>query len=318
MYQFRKYFFLEKAITIDFPEDWRLIQKDENVFEIKFPHGPYPVLGCYVNCFDGPKMNSDEKIRAYLLKEIESTKTIEKRGGKTYFLNYEFNTKDEKLMMWKVLNYLYPRNFRELRFSLAWPDTNDANYLVEDLLKSMPKILQSIKFSSKKTKYDDIAELNYKLQNIKLKKHVFWESLNIFFPYRWIISNENSEKFANLIIDDKENFNLFFEYFNINRKENDKKNDEVITNFIEEITQEVNVLNQSLIKADNNNYIFSFYSKENINNKEVINRIWYRLLIKKSRLVIASFVFSYKKDQELIGKEYFKKIDSLIKSSELN
>ena len=117
--EFTKYEFLGKAITIKFPKEWKLSQKDENAFEIKFPHGPYPVLGCYVNCFDGPKLNSEEKIQEYLLGDNKTSSNLKKKGDRIFFLDYEFNAKNEKLMMWKILNYIEPRCFREVRFSLA-------------------------------------------------------------------------------------------------------------------------------------------------------------------------------------------------------
>jgi len=316
--ELRKYIFLEKTIFIKFPQDWILSQRDENLFEIKFPHGLYPVLGCYVNCFDGPKINSEEKIKKYLLGDTNSGNKVEKKDSKNFFLRYEFNTQDEKLMMWKVLNYLEPRSFREIRFSLSWPDSKDANSLVEDILNNMKIVLNSIEFNSERTEYDNLAALNYKLQNIKLKKHKFWESLNIFFPERWKISKNKSDNFINLVVNEKEGLHLIFEFFNIDIKKNNENNDLAIKNFLQKITQGVIVSSESLIKSDENNYIFSFISNEKHDNSEVINRISYRMNIKQTKLLITSFVFSYNKNQVSLGNAYYNKIDSLIKSSELN
>ena len=60
MNNFVKYSFLEKTINISFPEGWKVEHKDYNLAEVKFPFGPYPTLGCYFKCFDGPKINSEE------------------------------------------------------------------------------------------------------------------------------------------------------------------------------------------------------------------------------------------------------------------
>ncbi len=315
--ELRKYIFLDKTIFIKFPRDWFLSQKDENLFEIKFPHGPYPVLGCYVNCFDGPKINTEEKIKKYLLGETKSGNKVEKKDSKTFFLHYEFNAQDEKLIMWKVLNYLEPRSFREIRLSLSWPNNKDANHLVGDILNKMKKVLANIDFNPEKTEYDNLAVLNYKLQNIKLKKYKFWDSLHIFFPIRWTIRKNKSDNLISLTVNEKEGLNLFFEFFNIDIKKNIENNDSTIKQFLEEITHGVTVSSESLIKSDNNNYIFSFVSNEILDTNEVINRISYRMNIKETKLLITSFVFSYKKQKESIGTAYYKKIDNLIKSSEL-
>ena len=318
MSEFTKYEFLEKAITIKFPKEWKLFQKDENAFEIKFPHGPYPVLGCYLNCFDGPKLNSEEKIQEYLLGDNKTSSNLKKKGDRTFFLDYQFNAKNEKLMMWKILNYIEPRSFREVRFSLAWPDTKDANSLVEKIIKDVKKVIEILEFSNSKTEYDNLGAINYKLQNIKLKKYNFWDALNIYFPERWLINYDNDNNTVNLLVSENDNFYLFFEFFKINLKNNNQDNDLKIKTFLEEITRGVNVINESLIKADDSNYIFSFSSNENHNGDIIINRISYRLNIKDTNLLIVSFVFSYNKDQENIGKTYFNKVYSLIKSSELN
>ena len=81
-----KYSFLEKTINISFPEVWKVKQKLYNMAEVKFPFGPYPVLGCYFKCFDGPKINSDEKIKSYMLEGVENNISIEKPNNSTFIL----------------------------------------------------------------------------------------------------------------------------------------------------------------------------------------------------------------------------------------
>ena len=48
------------------------------------------------------------------------------------------------------------------------------------------------------------------------------------------------------------------------------------------------------------------------------NHIWYRICVKDSKILIVSFVFSYKLKTKIIGEVYYNKINELIKSSELN
>ena len=48
------------------------------------------------------------------------------------------------------------------------------------------------------------------------------------------------------------------------------------------------------------------------------NHIWYRICVKDSKILIVSFVFSYKLKTKKIGEIYYNKINELIKSSELN
>lgn len=317
MSKFKKYSFLEETVNISFPEGWKVEFKDSNLAEVQFPFGPYPTLGCYLKCFDGPKINSEEKIKEYLLEGIDNQSTLKKYGDYTYILKYEFKAADEKLILWKILYYLKPRSYREVRLSIAWPDKEEANILINSIVESMSEVINKIKFNKEKTIHDEAATIGYKLENIKLKKYNLWNALNIYLPERWEVKRDKEEKLANIEISDKNNFNFFCEYFNITRKTNIGSKDSVVTKFLEEITKDVSILNENLIKSDNDNYIFSFYSLEKVNDSEMINHIWYRLHLKSSKLLIASFVFNYSKKNQIIGKVYKQKIDSLIKSSEL-
>ena len=85
-----KHSFLEKTINISFPDVWKVEQKDYNMAEVKFPFGPYPVLGCYFKCFDGPKINSEEKIKSYLLEGVENNVPIEKSNNLLFFFFFFF------------------------------------------------------------------------------------------------------------------------------------------------------------------------------------------------------------------------------------
>ena len=312
-----KHSFLEKTINISFPEVWKVKQKLYNMAEVKFPFGPYPVLGCYFKCFDGPKINSDEKIKSYMLEGVENNISIEKPNNSTFILKTEFKAQEENLILWKILYFLKPRSFREIRFSMSWPNQSEANVLMDKVLDLMPEVIKNIEFNNEQTIYDQSAILEYKLEKTKLKKHFLWSVLNINIPEKWSLKINKEEKFANIEIIDNSHFNFFFEYFDINKKANNENNDVIVTKFIGDITKDVVISNESLIKSDNDNYIFSFYSEEKINDIQTINHMWYRFALRPSKILIASFVFNYKKEEQITGRIYKKKIDNLIKSSEL-
>ena len=111
---------------------------------------------------------------------------------------------------------------------------------------------------------------------------------------------------------------MLFEYFEIKISKNDKKQDEIVTSFLNEITKDVAVNNHTLVKAGENNFLFSFFSIENNEGAQFKNHIWYRIHVKESKILIVSFVFSYKLKTKKIGEIYYNKINELIKSSELN
>ena len=72
------------------------------------------------------------------------------------------------------------------------------------------------------------------------------------------------------------------------------------------------------MKAGEHSFLFSFYSLENNDGIQFKNHIWYRICVKDSKILIVSFVFSYKLKTTIIGEAYYNKINELIKSSELN
>ena len=72
------------------------------------------------------------------------------------------------------------------------------------------------------------------------------------------------------------------------------------------------------MKAGEDNFLFSFFSIENNEGAQFKNHIWYRICAKDSKILIVSFVLSYKLKTKKIGEIYYNKINELIKSSELN
>ena len=232
MSKFVKYSFLEKTVNISFPEDWKVEYKEHNTAEIMFPFGSYPTLGCYFNCFDGPKINSEEKIKAHLLEGVVSNSLIEKIGDSTYILKTEFKAEKEKLILWKIIYFLKPRSFREIRFSMAWPDQDEANLLINNILNLIPDVIKNIEFNKKQTIYDQSAIIEYKLEKIKLKKYNLWDSLNIYIPEKWILKLDKLEQFANIDIIDKSSLNLFCEYFDITKKVENDNNDAIVKKII--------------------------------------------------------------------------------------
>ena len=95
-----------------------------------------------------------------------------------------------------------------------------------------------------------------------LDKSTFWEKLEISLPKRWIINTKNEENFVNLELDKIYQLSLFFEYFEINISKKDKKQDEMITSFLNKITKDVIVNDQKLVKSGEDNFLFSFYSSK--------------------------------------------------------
>ena len=315
---FKEYSFLDKSILIKFPDDWVVKEQDDNLIKVSFPFGPYPTLDCYLSCFDNPKINTNDKIRQYLLNGIDAGKEVEKILDDVYVLKHKFKSEGDNLLLIKIISILKPRTFREVRFSLAWPDNEEANKIVSKISRTLDNVISKIKFSEVKTAFDELGIIKNKLDNLILQKNVFWEKLEILLPKRWIINNKNEENFVNLELDKIYQLSLFFEYFEINISKKDKMQDEIVTSFLNEITKDVIVNDQKLVKAGEDSFLFSFYSIENNEGTQFKNHIWYRICVKDSKILIVSFVFSYKLKTKIIGEVYYNKINELIKSSELN
>ena len=315
---FKEYSFLDKSILIQFPDDWVVKEQDNNLIKVSFPFGPYPTLDCYLSCFDNPKINTNDKIRQYLLNGIDDGKEVEKILDDVYVLKHKFKSEGENLLLIKIISILKPRTFREVRFSLAWPDNEEANKIVSKISKTLDNVISKIKFSEVKTAFDELGIIKNKLDNLILQKNVFWEKLEISLPKRWIINNKNEENSVNLELDKIHQLGLFFEYFEINISEKEKTQDEIVTSFLNEITKDVLVNDQKLVKAGADSFLFSFYSIENSEETQFKNHIWYRICVKDAKILIVSFVFSYKLKTKIIAEVYYNKINELIKSSELN
>ena len=291
---FKEYSFLDKSILIQFPDDWVVKEQDDNLIKVSFPFGPYPTLDCYFSCFDNPKINTNDKIRQYLLNGIDAGKEVEKILDNVYVLKHKFKSEGDNLLLIKIVSILKPRTFREVRFSLAWPDNEEANKIVSKISRTLDDVVSKIKFSEVKTAFDELGIIKNKLDNLILQKNVFWEKLEILLPKRWIINNKNEENFVNLELDKIYQLSLFFEYFEINIKKKEKTQDEIVTSFLNEITKDVIVNDQKLVKAGEDSFLFSFFSIENNEGTQFKNHIWYRICVKDSKILIVSFVFSYK------------------------
>ena len=147
---FKEYSFLDKSILIKFPDDWSVKGEDDNLIKVSFPSGPYPTLDCYLSCFDNPKINTNDKIRQYLLNGIDSGQGVENILDNLYVLKHKFKSEGDNLLLIKIVSILKPRTFREVRFSLAWPDNEEANKIVNALSSEVKNIRE--KFNSKNSR----------------------------------------------------------------------------------------------------------------------------------------------------------------------
>ena len=315
---FKEYSFLDKSILIQFPDDWVVKVQDDNLIKVSFPFGAYPTLDCYLSCFDNPKINTEDKIKQYLLNGIDTGKEVENILDNIYVLKHKFKSEGDNLLLIKVVSILKPRTFREVRFSLAWPDNEEANKIVSKISRTLDNVISKIKFSEVKTAFDEQGIIKNKLDNLILQKNVFWEKLEILLPKRWIINNKNEENSVNLELDKIYQLGLFFEYFEINISEKEKTQDQIVTSFLNQITKDVIVNDQKLVKAGADSFLFSFYSIENSEGTQFKNHIWYRICVKDTKILIVSFVFTYKLKTKIVAEVYYNKINELIKSSEFN
>ena len=108
-----------------FPENCDIEIKDENTLEVLFSKEKYPVLGIHIQCFDNPKLNTENRIKEYLIDDDQLNFKLERKKN-NFYLNYEIKVENEKLVIYKVLSFLKPRTFRLMRFALTWPDSQEA------------------------------------------------------------------------------------------------------------------------------------------------------------------------------------------------
>ncbi len=311
--------FFEGTVSIFFPAHCKVSSRNSNTLEVSFSSEKYPILGVNVECLDAPKLNSIENIENFLRDGLEVESHVI-RENDTFILNYDFKIDEEKLKMWKILHFLKPRSFRLVRFSLTWPNTNPAVKLANNILKELPKIIKSIKFSSERTKYDDIANLSYKLSQLKYSQKDFWNIIKINIPKKWIVEFSDDKSFVSIFMNLTREFYFFLESFIIKFNGLSKNNDEEVENFIQEITKEVNISNTVFKKSEESDYLFSFITKDkelNNNNKEVNNKIWYRIKVLKEKMVIVSFVFELSSNIDLENKLYQDKLDQIIGAAEI-
>ena len=138
---FKEYSFLDKSILIQFPDDWVVKEQNDNLIKVSFPFGPYPTLDCYLSCFDNPKINTNSKIRQYLLNGIDANKEVENILDDVYVLKNKFKSDGDNLLIIKIVSILKPRTFREVRFSLAWPDNEEANKIVSKISRPLDDVI---------------------------------------------------------------------------------------------------------------------------------------------------------------------------------
>ena len=322
---FKKVYLLEKIIEFEIPKDWNLEKKNSKLFVLTFPYGKYPLLDINVEVFDDPKIKSEADIFKFLIEGIKDIKKPKKLCDNTYLLNYKVESEADNLFLWKVLNFNKPRGFRLLRLSLGWTKTQEADKIVELIVNDLNKVFNSIKFFQGRHKYDDLASLDFKIKNINLIKLDFWNIFKISLPKRWNykIDEKSGEVFVS--IDNSNNYQFFFEKMHMDIEKLKKKfedSEKLILKLIENMTRDVLIEEQSLKKTDNNNYLFSFTTKELIkqNSKSniiLLNKIWYRMKIHSNKIIIISFILNYKEDFFERGLIFSNKIDNLISNSEI-
>ena len=144
---FKEHPFLDNSIIIKFPDNWVVKEQSDNLIKVSFPLGPYPTLDCYFNCFDNPKINTNDKIKEYLLDGIDNNQEVENILDNVYVLKHKFKSEGDNLLLIKMINILKPRTFREVRFSLAWPDNEEANKIVSGLFSTLDDVVSKIKLN---------------------------------------------------------------------------------------------------------------------------------------------------------------------------
>ena len=310
---------LEKTVTIFFPKESHITSKGLNTLEVTFSREKYPALGVNLECFENPKLNSTDEIKNFLSDNLIINNSVIRKED-FFKLNYEVKVDNEKLVIWKVLHYLKPRSFRLLRFSLTWPDNEEAEKVVSPILKKIPRIIESAKFNFSRTLYDDLASLEYKLISSKYKNQNFWNIFKLKLPIKWFIEYSDDSNFAKIYMDSKKNFNCLIEKFDINLNNSLGNNDKAVEKLIQEITKEVSISESKLKKSENNNYLFYFLASEKElkdSNKIIQNKIWYRIKVLENKIVIIGAVFELSSKIDLENKLYLEKLDQIIGASEI-
>ena len=315
---------LDSTATLFFPEYCNIHVKDSNTLEVAFSEEKYPVLGINIQCFDNPKLNNESKIKKFLIDDEGINFRLERKGD-VFYTNYEVIVDKEKLAIYKILSFLKPRTFRIIRFALTWPDSQEAKKVIDPILKKLPKIIDTVKFNAYKSKYDELASLDYNLSNAKLVSNNLWNTIKLRVPLKWKVEFAKDNEYANVYMDFKANFVFLVERFfvNLNKKanNNEKNPDKLVENLIQEITKEVNITNAKLKKAGKSNYLFYFIASEkDLNDSNKINnsKIWYRIKVFEDKIVIISFVFQLTSNIQLENELYLSKLDQIIGSSEIS
>ena len=74
MNSLKKVFILDNIIEIKVPHTWKVERKSTSLTELKFPVGDYPRLGIKVECFDNPKIITQNAIENFLNEGIKKKK----------------------------------------------------------------------------------------------------------------------------------------------------------------------------------------------------------------------------------------------------
>ena len=312
----KKVFVLKDTIEFTVPVSWKVGRKSEYLIEFTFPIGSYPKLGVSVECFDNPRITSEKEIFKYLTDGIKTNKKIKKISSDVFTINYEINTSDDNLILWKVLNIAKPRNFRFLRLSLGWPNNENANHLVKEMLNDITNVIENIRFSVTKTIFDDLASLDYKLKNNRLENKILFDYFKIRLPVRWHLLKNIEEQ--NVLINLEKNLiEVFIESINLNWNKEIKDPEKTVMFLIEEMTKNL-VLSEQSLKKSEDDFIFSFalYEKGK-NNQTMYNHIWYRIKTFKRDIKMVSMVLNFSESIKKEGYIYKKYLNDKVIHSEI-
>ena len=175
----------------------------------------------------------------------------------------------------------------------------------------------------KKEAPDHLAFFNYKLDKLKLKENLFWNTLKIYLPTDIKIQDNQKDSYFRVIFKNLDNFELLSEKMEILRKQEIVDSDDLVEKFIKEITRDLHLKEQKLQKSKENDYLFSFISYEKRNfkkrklNYQVISHIWYRIKVFKKKFLIISFLFEYENENVFKGEILSKKIENIVSTAEI-